>query len=90
LIVNLDTGKPIVTFKGRCADDVVAWFRGRPHEELASVEVVVADRSKPSAAAIKEVCGEQVQGIDRFHVVQQAVEARDAVLRTGQETPRPG
>jgi len=81
LIVDLDTGKPIVTFKGRRADDVVAWLRSRPQEELASVEVVVADMSKPYAAAIKEVLGDQVQVIDRFHVVQQAVEALDAVLR---------
>jgi transposase len=43
--------------------------------------VVVADMSKPYAAAIKEVFGDQVQVIDRFHVVQQAVEALDAVLR---------
>jgi len=81
LIVDLDTGKPIVTFQGRRADDVVAWLRSRPQEELARVEVVVADMSKPYAAAIKEVFGDQVQVIDRFHVVQQAVEALDAVLR---------
>ena len=81
LIVDLDTGKPIVTFQGRRADDVVTWLRSRPPEELARVEVVVADMSKPYAAAIKEVFGEQVQVIDRFHVVQQAVEALDAVLR---------
>ena len=31
-------------------------------------------------AAIKEVFGYQVHVIDRFHVVQQAVEALDAVL----------
>lgn len=81
LIVDVDTGKPIVTFQGRRADDVVAWFRSRPQEELARVEVVVADMAKPYAAAIKEVFGDQVQVIDRFHVVQQAVEALDAVLR---------
>lgn len=80
-IVDLDTGKPIVTFQGRRADDVVAWLRSRPQEELGRVEVVVADMSKPYAAAIKEVFGDQVQVIDRFHVVQQAVEALDAVLR---------
>jgi transposase len=85
LIVDVDSGKPIVTFKGRCADDVVAWFRGRPPEELARVEVVVTDMAKPYAAAIKEVFGEQVQVIDRFHVVQQAVEALDAVLRAVKE-----
>jgi transposase len=81
LMVDLDSGRPIVSFKGRCAEDVVAWFRGRPQEELARVEVVVTEMSKPYAAAIKEVFGEQVQVIDRFHVVQQAVEALEAVLR---------
>jgi transposase len=74
LLVDVDTGKPIVTFQGRRADDVVTWLRSRPPEEVARVEVVVADMSKPYAAAIKEVFGEQVQVIDRFHVVQQAVQ----------------
>ena len=69
-----------MTFTGRRADDVVGWFRSRPHEELARVEVVVLDMSKPYFAAIKEVFGDQVHVIDRFHVVQQAVEALDAVL----------
>jgi transposase len=81
LIVDVDTGKPIVTFPGRRADDVVAWLRSRPPEELARVEVVVADMAKPYAAAIKEVFGDQVQVIDRFHVVQQAVEVLEVVLR---------
>jgi transposase len=81
LIVDLDTGKPIVTFQGRRADEVVAWFRSRPQEELARVEVVVLDMSKTYFGAIQEVFGDQVQVIDRFHVVQQAVDALDAVLR---------
>jgi transposase len=80
LIVDLDTGKPIVTFQGRRADDVVAWFRSRPQEELARVEVVVLDMSKTYFGAIQEVFGDQVQVIDRFHVVQQAVDALEAVL----------
>jgi len=50
LIVDVDKGKPIVTLKGRRADDVVAWFRSRPQEELARVEVVVLDMSKTYAA----------------------------------------
>jgi len=82
LIVDVDKGKPIVTLKGRRADDVVAWFRSRPQEELARVEVVVLDMSKTYAAAIQEVFGDQVQVIDRFHVVQQAVDALDSVLRS--------
>ncbi len=80
LIVDLDKGKPIVTLKGRRADDVVAWFRSRAQDELARVEVVVLDMSKAFFAAIQEVFGDQVHIIDRFHVVQQAVEALDAVL----------
>src|SRR5712692_888446 len=80
VIVDLDKGQPIATFKGRRADEVVAWFRSRPQEELAGVEVVVLDMSKTYFGAIQEVFGDQVQVIDRFHVVQQAVGALDAVL----------
>lgn len=80
LIVDLDTGKPIVTFQGRRAEDVVGWFRSRPQEELDRVEVVVLDMSQTFFAAIKEVFGDQVHVIDRFHVVQQAVEVLDTVL----------
>jgi transposase len=80
LIVDLDKGKPIATLKGRWAEDIIAWFNSRPQDELDGVEVVVLDMSKAYAAAVKEVFGDQVHVIDRFHVVQQAVEALDAVL----------
>ena len=80
--VDLAKGKPIVTFHGRRADEVVAWFRSRPHKELLRVEVVVVvlEMSKAFFTAIKEVFGDQVHVIDRLHVVQQAVEALDAVV----------
>jgi transposase len=80
LIVDVDTGKPIVTCQGSRADEVVAWCRSRPQEAWARVEVVVLERSKTYFGAIQEVFGAQVQVIDRFHVVQQAVDALDAVL----------
>ena len=41
--------------------------------------------SKTYFAAVKEVCGDHVQVIDRFHVVQQAVGALDEVLRAVQK-----
>jgi transposase len=85
LIVDLDKGKPIVTLKGRRADEVVAWFKSRPQAELARVEVVVLDMSKTYSAAIKEMFGDQVHVIDRFHVVQLAVDALDKVLRSVQK-----
>jgi transposase len=82
LIVDLDNGRPIATFKGRRADDVIAWFKSRPPAELERVEVVVLDMSKTYASAIQELFGESVQVIDRFHVVKLAVDALDEVLRS--------
>ena len=81
----MDRGKPIATFKGRRAEEVIAWFTSRPQAERDQVEVVVLDRSKTYASAIKALFGEQVQVIDRFHVVQLAVEALDGVLRSVQK-----
>lgn len=88
-IVDLDKGRPIATVKGRRADDVIAWFQSRPQAELARVEVVVLDMSKTYAAAVQELFGESVQVIDRFHVVQLAVEALDEVLRSVQKQLAP-
>jgi transposase len=85
LIVDLDKGRPIATFKGRRADDVIAWFKSRPQAERDRVEVVVLDMSKTFFAAIKEVLGDKVHVIDRFHIVQQAVEVLDEVLRSVQK-----
>jgi len=85
LIVDLDKGQPIATFKGRRADEVMAWFTSRPQDELDRVEVVVLDMSKPFFSAVKAVFGDKVHVIDRFHVVQQAVSALDEVLRSVQK-----
>jgi transposase len=82
IIVDLDTGRPITTFKGRRVKDVVAWFKSRLQEERDRVEVVVLDRSKSFFSAIQEVFGDPVQVIDRFHGVQHAGGALDAVLRS--------
>jgi len=85
LIVDLDKGQPIATLKGRGADEVIAWFNSRPQAERDLVEVVVLDRSKAYCAAVKAVFGDQVQVIDRFHVIKQAVDALDEVLRSVQK-----
>lgn len=81
-IIDLDTGRPIATFKGRRTEDVLAWFKRRPQAELDRVEVVVLDMSKTYASAITDLFGESVQVIDHFHVVKLAVEALDEVLRS--------
>ena len=67
LIVDLDKGEPIDTFKGRRTDDVIAWFKSRSQQELDRVEVVVLDMSKAFYAGIRAIFGESVQVIDRFH-----------------------
>ena len=41
--------------------------------------------SKTFYSAIKEVFGDQVQVIDRFHIVKQAIDALDKVLRSMQK-----
>jgi transposase len=82
LIVDLDKGEPIDTFKGRRAEDVIAWFKQRSEEELKRVEVVVLDMSKAFYAGIREIFGDTVQVIDRFHVVKYAVDALDQVIRS--------
>lgn len=85
IVVDLEKGRPITTFKGRRVVDVETWFKSRPQEEREQVEVVVLDMSKTFYSAIKEVFGEQVQVIDRFHIVKQAVDALDSVLRSVQK-----
>ena len=62
IIVDLDKGRPITTFKGRRVEDVVAWFKSRPQAELDGVKVVVLDMSKSFYASIHEVFGDQVAG----------------------------
>jgi transposase len=88
-IVDLDKGRPIATLKGRRAEEVIAWFKSRPPAERDRVAVVVLDMSKTYASAIKEIFGEAVQVIDRFHVVQLAVDALDEVLRSVQQQLEP-
>jgi transposase len=80
--VDLDKGRPMTTFTGRRVEDVVAWFTSRPQAELERVEVVVLDMSKSFYASIHQVFGDQVEVIDRFHVVQLAVGALAGVWRS--------
>jgi transposase len=85
IVVDLEKGRPITTFKGRRVDNVVKWFKSHPQQELDQVEVVVLDMSKSFYSAFQEVFGDQVQVIDRFHIVKQAVDALDRVLCSVQQ-----
>ena len=46
IIVDVDTGRPLTTLKGRRVEAVVAWCKSRPPAELEGVKGVVLDRSK--------------------------------------------
>src|SRR5262249_58789330 len=84
-MVDLDSGHPIATFKGRQAEDVIAWFTSRPQAARDLVEVVVLEMSKTFLSAIKAICGDHVHVSDRFQVVPQAVSALDEVVRSVQK-----
>jgi transposase len=79
----------MATFKGRRAEEVIAWCTSRPQDERDRVEGVVLDMSKPFFSAVKAVLGDKVHGIDRCHGVQQAVSALDEVLRSVQKQRDP-
>ena len=56
LIVDLDKGQPIATFKDRRADEVMAWFRSHPQDELDRVEVEVVGSFLPPHPAGRRQC----------------------------------
>src|SRR2546428_705301 len=69
----------------------VQGLRGRCRVDRVLMQDVVTDRrfllhycGNPFSA-VKAVCGDKVHIIDRFHVVQQAVSAHAAVLRSVQK-----
>lgn len=80
-IVDLVGRRTIAVLPGRSKDALVKWFRSRPQEELALVEAVVTDMSSVYAAAVREVFGEKILIIDRFHVVKLAVDALEEGAR---------
>jgi transposase len=73
--------EPVVVLPGRSKDELVSWFRNRPKEELALVKAVVTDMSSVYAAAVREVFGEEMLIVDRFHVVKLAVDALEEGAR---------
>jgi len=75
----------MTTWKGRRIEDVLAWFTSRPQDDLDGVAMVGLDMSKSFYSSLREVCGDHVQVIERFHVVPQAVDGLDRVLHSVQK-----
>lgn len=80
-VVDLLRSRTIVVLPGRSKDDLVKWFRSRRKEELALVKSVVTDMSSVYAAAVREVFGDGMLIIDRFHVVKLAIDALEEGAR---------
>lgn len=80
-IVDLERRRTVAVLTGRGKDALVTWLRSQPIEQLAKVETVVIDMSKTYEPAIREVFALRVLVIDRFHVMQMAVEALGKVHR---------
>jgi transposase len=87
--IDLDTGRPIATLKGRRAEEVIAWFTSRPPAERDRVDVVGVAMSKTYASALQQLLGESGHVIERFPVGQRAVDALDEVWRSVQKPRDP-
>lgn len=76
LLVDLETGRPIELLEGREAGVLAAWLREQPQVRLVS-----RDRSLAYECAITAEAPQAVQVADRFHLLANASQALDNLIR---------
>jgi transposase len=75
ILVDLEQHRIVDVLPARSAEPVVEWFRGHP-----GVEVVSRDRAAAYAEAARKGAPQAVQVADRWHLIQNLVEALERCL----------
>ena len=76
IFVDLETHRPIDLVEGSDAETLANWLRAHP-----GAEVIARDRSEAYIEGIRMAAPEAVEVADRFHLLENASEALDGMLR---------
>jgi transposase len=76
LPVDLETHRPIDLVQGRDAETFAPWLKEHP-----GVAIISRDRAEAYAEGATAGAPDAVQVVDRFHLLQNASSALDAMLR---------
>jgi len=77
LLIDLETHHPVDLLKGRTAETLAIWLRAHP-----GIEIIVRDRAEAYAEGARQGAPDAMQVADRFHLLQNASQALEQVLRT--------
>ena len=77
LLIDLETHRPVDLLKGRTTETLATWLRAHP-----GIEIIVRDRAEAYAEGARQGAPDAIQVADRFHLLQNASQALEQVLRT--------
>ncbi|ERT08711.1 transposase family protein [Lyngbya aestuarii BL J] len=81
ILVYLEKSQPIALLEDREAETLIEWLKEHP-----GVEIVSRDRSKTYEKAVRQGAPDAIQVADRFHILQNLVEALEQVFRSHLQT----